>query len=149
MKVRVYRNLNKGGLSIQVKTEKGWRVRDYSLFVVLKNCTFKVLKSGRERVLREKCKNVHAWVEGELVSKEEKDYLKCGFPEPWYDPYKTDHFQVEGKALDFCDNLRAFSPPKTVTSAKGKKKTKRDVISKKINSNDSSVKRNLNQRSAA
>ena len=129
MRVRVYRNLNKGGLSIQVKTEKGWRARDYSLFVVLKNCSFRVSESGRQKVLRERQKNVHAWVEGDLISKDEKDFLQCGFSEPWYDPYKTDHFEVDGERVEFAENLRIFSPPKGALPPKGKKESRKVEVS--------------------
>jgi hypothetical protein len=64
---RVYRNLNKNTWSIQRKTKNGWRVFYWSDEIILKNSKFKVSKSGRARVLREKRKNVHAYVIGELI----------------------------------------------------------------------------------
>ena len=67
IKVRVYFNLHKKKLSIQEKTAKGWRVWLHASKVTLENVTFKVSEAGRQRVLRERKKNVHAFVEGDLV----------------------------------------------------------------------------------
>lgn len=41
--------------------------------VALTDCTFKVGRAGRQRVLREQCKNVHAGVVGQLCAFEPKD----------------------------------------------------------------------------
>ena len=66
-RVRVYRNLHTGTLSMQTKTEKGWRVTAHPHGVILDSCKFVVREGGRQRVLREKRKNVHAFIEGTLV----------------------------------------------------------------------------------
>ena len=66
-KVRVYFNLHRKQLSVQEKTPKGWRVWLHASKVTLENVTFKVSEAGRQRVLRERKKNVHAFVEGDLV----------------------------------------------------------------------------------
>jgi hypothetical protein len=121
MRVRVYRNLNKGGLSIQHKTEKGWRVRDYALYVVLENCTFKVQEKGRQRVIAQQCKNVHAWVEGDLCSTSMTDYLASSAPEPYYNPYTQDNFTIEGQPSSEASCLKIFSPPREKATPKGKK----------------------------
>jgi len=112
LRVRVYRNLNRGGLSIQHKTSKGWRVKDYSLYVVLTNCKFTVREGGRQRVLRECQKNVHAWVEGDLVSTEESDFLSSEFSEPFYCPYQTDHFSINEERVDSSDGVKIYSAPR-------------------------------------
>ncbi len=65
-RVQVYRNLGVHG-------EVAWSVRDAKTRLVLAvvpeatvtNATLRVNESGRKRVLREKQKNVHAYVEGE------------------------------------------------------------------------------------
>ena len=67
MRVRVYYNLHKHTFSIQHRTSKGWRVRDYADTVRLTDVTFKVSEAGRQRVLREGRKNVHAFVIGTLA----------------------------------------------------------------------------------
>ena len=67
MKVRVYFNLHRKQLSVQSKTDKGWRVWLHANKITLENVKFKVSEAGRQRVLREKKKNVHAFVEGDLI----------------------------------------------------------------------------------
>ena len=67
VRVRVYRNLHTGTLSMQTKTEKGWRVTAHPHGVILDSCKFVVREGGRQRVLREKRKNVHAFIEGTLI----------------------------------------------------------------------------------
>jgi predicted extracellular nuclease len=64
--VEVYRNLNKRGpqgepvYSVRVKG----KVREHLSEVTLSQVTFKVSEAGRQRVLREKRKNVHATAQG-------------------------------------------------------------------------------------
>ena len=70
MIVRAYVNLHKSSknkvvYSIQAKTDKGWRVVGHTDKLVLRNVRFHVREGGRQRVLREGRKNVHAFVEGE------------------------------------------------------------------------------------
>lgn len=67
MKVRIYYNLHRKQLSVQSKTPKGWRVVNHVSKVMLENVRFKVSEAGRQRVLRERKKNVHAFIEGDLV----------------------------------------------------------------------------------
>ena len=69
LRVMVYYNLHKHTFSV---TYKG-KVVLYADYVKLKNVEFRVREGGRERVRREKKKNVHAFVIGDLV-----DY--CVFP---------------------------------------------------------------------
>ena len=67
MRVRVYKNLHTGTLSMQTYTKgKGWRVHSHPEEVMLMNVKFLVYEAGRKRVLKEKRKNVHAYVEGVL-----------------------------------------------------------------------------------
>ena len=85
--VQVYFNLHK----------KCWSVRDKKTRRVILHCDrihlhdirFKVSQKGRERVLREKRKNVHAFIEG---------YVGASMLDPErttqvvYNPYKYDSF---------------------------------------------------------
>lgn len=64
MKVDIYFNLHKKCLSIR---HKG-RVIDHARSVEMNSVSFVVSQKGRERVLREKRKNVHAFVRGEMNS---------------------------------------------------------------------------------
>jgi hypothetical protein len=111
-KVRIYRNLNTGTLSAQEKTSKGWRVTMHPSRIKLKNAKFKVNQTGRKKVLKDKQKNVHAVIEGELVdTKSTIDGQKI-----IYDPYKTSQFMLKsGKkvfeaelvSVDSKGNIRA------------------------------------------
>lgn len=98
MKYRLYRNLHKGCFSVQQYIpKKGYRVVDHiSDGYTLTNCTFKVYQSGREKVLREKQKNVHAYVQFESYR---KDVQPLSDEQPYYNPYKYDSF-VSSKTLE-------------------------------------------------
>ncbi len=91
----VYRNLHKGGYSV--------RRYGHVLYVAdslwLQGVDFKVSEAGRQRVLREKRKNVHAYCTttfcpGIHPSNELAPYM----PDPplrvYYDPYKCGEFRV-------------------------------------------------------
>ena len=65
MKVKVYFNLHRKVFSVvNIKTGK---VAGYSENLCLKNAQLRVQESGRQRVLREKRKNVHAFVRGDAA----------------------------------------------------------------------------------
>lgn len=87
MKTKVYFNLNKKCFSLQ---QKGLVV-GYRDTVCLKNCVFKVSEAGRQRVLRQKRKNVHAYVIGELV--EDSNFIG---EEVTYNPYLYKNFVLKG-----------------------------------------------------
>ena len=63
--VRVFKNLTRDTWSVQIKTVKGWRVVGYCEEMRLNNARPVVSEKGRERVLRERKKYVHAFIEGE------------------------------------------------------------------------------------
>lgn len=95
MKVFVYRNLHKNCWSVKaLEGDNKGRVVHYAQNVMLSDCTFKVSKAGRERVLRERSKNVHAGVVGELlhINMDSDDvYMPHSVPVT-YNPYKYDSF---------------------------------------------------------
>ena len=88
MKVAVYWNLHKNLWSI--KSLETGRVITHTGYVQLADCTFKVSQAGRQRVLREKRKNVHAMVVGELTNAGPK--LSEEFVSIYYNPYKVSTF---------------------------------------------------------
>lgn len=94
---RVYYNLHKRKLSVQQKrrNERGklvWKVIEYADYMSLHDPVFKVSDAGRQRVLKEKRKNVHAYVEGyPNVSQIWKD----SDTQVFYNPYKHETF-VDG-----------------------------------------------------
>lgn len=65
MRVRIYWNLRRGEWSIA--DAKSRRLIGHASQVALSHVTFKVYEAGRQRVLRERKKNVHAFVIGELL----------------------------------------------------------------------------------
>lgn len=92
-KVRVYYNLHKKCLSIQTKTIAGWRVTDYTDNICLKDVEFKVSESGRQRVLKQKKKNVHAFVIGTVCH--ESEFINLPQTRVVYDPYVGPNFCIK------------------------------------------------------
>jgi hypothetical protein len=87
MKVKVYWNLHRDCWSIQ---HKG-KVIGHASSLMLSDVTFKVYESGRQRVLREKKKNVHAFACGTLLEKnlEKPDSMNRAIS---YNPYRFSFF---------------------------------------------------------
>lgn len=106
LRVKVYWNLHKKCWSIQ---HKG-KVIKHVQTCLLNNAVFKVSEAGRQRVIKEKRKNVHAFVVGDIID------LNCDCPEELkrevsYNPYKHPWFyfkrtmnKVEDVSLVFCGN---------------------------------------------
>ena len=69
MKVKVYKNLHKNCYS--VKASEGQfknKVIFHASSLTLSDVSFKVYENGRKRTIKEKQKNVHAFIEGYLES---------------------------------------------------------------------------------
>lgn len=94
MRVKVYKNLNNGLWSI--KCSKAGVVLGYASSLILTHCDFVVYELGRQRVLREKQKNVHAFVIGTLSSVD-------GF-----NPFK-------GRTIETIENNKKVTNPEIVT----------------------------------
>ena len=90
MKVFVYRNLHKKCYS--VRCEKTKRVIAHVNKIQLMNCLFKVSVAGRERVRRERKKNVHAGVIGEWNGDAWGSYDTKTSVKVTYNPYQYDTF---------------------------------------------------------
>ena len=58
-KIRVYYNFRKKLFSVQEKINGSWKVVEHTKEIFLRNATFKVSEAGRQRVLKQKRKNVH------------------------------------------------------------------------------------------
>lgn len=86
-RVYVYWNLHKDLYSVR---KKG-RVHRHATHVQLRNVTFAVSESGRQRVLREGRKNVHAGIRGEDCTRE-GGWETRGWRRITYDPYRFDSF---------------------------------------------------------
>ena len=88
-KVMVYKNLHNGLFSIKQSGLVVAHVKN----LVLTNVSFSVSESGRQRVIKEKRKNVHSFVIGEIVDINRKfinvDDSSVAIS---YNPYKFNYF---------------------------------------------------------
>jgi hypothetical protein len=97
MRVFVYFNLHRKCLSVKaLEGERKGRVIAHADMVVLDNVTFKVSEAGRQRVIREQRKNVHAGVVGELqsmgINTTMLNIAEALYSPLKYNPYKFDSF---------------------------------------------------------
>ena len=107
MRVEVYFNLHKKTFS--VRNCKTGLVIAHTDNIWVEDPVFVVRKAGREKVLRERKKNVHAFVRGTwmqdlLVEDAQKIFDHWGASEEvTYNPYKYDSFVTkhDAKAIDF------------------------------------------------
>lgn len=101
-----YLNLHKiGFLSVRAAEgpDKG-RVVGHVSAIELEGCTFRVSEAGRQRVIRERAKNVHATVRGRIVqvcqdatpsrslTEKQSAILAAGGTDTTYNPYYTPTF---------------------------------------------------------
>jgi len=107
MRVEVYFNLHKKLFS--VRDCKTGRVVHHTHLIWIEDPVFVVRKAGREKVLREKKKNVHAFVRGTWFKVQSDldvsrliDHQACS-DEVTYNPYKYDSFVTKHDAepIDF------------------------------------------------
>lgn len=87
MKVRVYYNLHKHCLSVQHMIDGRWRVCSYTNEIHLRDVTFTVSQKSRQRVIKEKRKNVHAFIIGTVVDNSDETPIRVT-----YNPYLYDSF---------------------------------------------------------
>jgi hypothetical protein len=98
-RVQVYYNLHKKCLSVR---HKG-KVIEHAQEVTLTDARFHVQQAGRERVLKEKRKNVHAYISGKLKETfwftQAPKYIWTAKQRVTYNPYKYKNF-VNKKTLE-------------------------------------------------
>lgn len=105
-RIRLYRNLNNHKMSIQTKIPgKGWRVYGYSSNLALQTVEFVVSEKSRQRCLREKCRNVHAYATGTVVEINGNTPISLG-----YNPYFAGYFfdKERKTAIYECETLRVI-----------------------------------------
>lgn len=109
--IQVYYNVRKNLFSVQEQINGKWKVVEHTNEISIHNAKFKVSEAGRQRVLKEKRKNVHAKIIGERWPFIPKSFVYRD--EVSYDPYKGPSFMVlkEDKPIDWA---------KYVTIADGK-----------------------------
>lgn len=95
MKAAVYRNLHKSCWS--VRNRSTGRVEAHADSIMVHDCTFRVGKAGRERVIREGRKNVHAGVYGTVDGELEAAGFRktSGWARVTYNPYRNETFVDE------------------------------------------------------
>ena len=100
--IRVYYNFKKKTFSVQEKVNGSWKVVEHTNEIFIRNATFKVSEAGRQRVLKDKCKNVHAFILGERFPFIPKSFVYRD--EVSYNPYTGPNFMVksENKPLDYA-----------------------------------------------
>lgn len=93
-RVQVYWNSHRKLWSVR----KNRKVILHAPFLILSDCVFVVRERGRQRVLREKRKNVHAWVEGEarVLTAQGCDEAEAVM----YNPYVNTCFLAEGEPIE-------------------------------------------------
>jgi len=96
--IEFYWNLHKRTFS--VRDPKTRKVIGHQDEITMKSPSFRVSEAGRQRVLREKAKNVHAVVRGEEAwtdGRIGRDFLG----RLTYDPYKSGEFGLEFGGVNF------------------------------------------------
>jgi hypothetical protein len=95
LRVFVYYNLHKHMWSVKaLEGEHKGRVITHTRHLALMDCTFKVSEAGRQRVIRDRKKNVHAGIEGRMLQ-DSLDMVLYGNEQRTkvtYNPYKYDSF---------------------------------------------------------
>lgn len=88
-RVKVYRNLNRKCWSV---LGKGNKLLLHADALVLQDCTFVVQEGGRQRVVREGRKNVHAFAQGEIAPMASHQEFRPNLKRVIYNPYKSPTF---------------------------------------------------------
>jgi hypothetical protein len=90
--IRIYRNLNKKGIWYSVV--QGGKTVAHTSAICLKDCTFHVSETIRKRVVKNKKKEFHAYVEGHVTASVMGTTAKRNdLPvKVEYNPYKMKHF---------------------------------------------------------
>lgn len=112
MRVRVYYNLHKAVWSVQNYIPgRGWRVFMHMEALTLENVVWKVYEAGRQRVIQQKRKNVHAFGIGDVAGNwDDGDWQKVR-----YNPYAGPFFQVNNLPINkservrFCNDRQVFA----------------------------------------
>ena len=100
-KFYIYRNLRTKGFSIK----KRGRVIDHDNYFEAHDVTFKVNELGRQRVIKNKQKDVHAFVVTDKYYYTSMHQEVDKLPEITYNPYKCPYFLCNGKHITQADKV--------------------------------------------
>jgi len=111
-KVLIALHLHKQCFSIRHASTR--KVAGYTDRIVVSDVRFPVSPSGRLRVLKEKKKNVHAFVLGKYLQ-EMQNLSRLNFREAYYNPYQCSGFvdRETSRLIEFadyaiCENKRVY-----------------------------------------
>jgi hypothetical protein len=116
-RVHLYLNLHKsvgkaGAIEkpwYSLRCPKSGQILAHADHVTLRNARFVVSDAGREKVRLQRRKNVHAWIEGEVVldgaghADAPEDAVQL-----FYDPYKVERFVIAGTPCEVHTAQMAF-----------------------------------------
>jgi hypothetical protein len=91
LQTRIYRNLGNGLMSLTQQINKSWLLVGHTNNVAIEYPKFYVSEAGRQRVIREHQKNVHAWATGRLLTIAHRLDLP-DLKQIYYCPYTQSHF---------------------------------------------------------
>jgi hypothetical protein len=104
MQVRVYRNLHRGCYSVSQQGRVIFHIAEISLV----DCTMVVRQAGRNRCLRERRKNVHAFIAGHVATATRSNAPSTRLR---YDPYESDAWRTidkDGNEKKVCQAEAVF-----------------------------------------
>lgn len=120
MRSLVYKNLNRGDWSLATPAGKSGTLRGkvygHTDSVIITAPQFIVQESGRLRVIAKKCREVHAWIVGDIV---DASAIPCGMPgrEITFNPYRAAefHYRDNGEPVTAAQFIH-FASDGTVTA---------------------------------
>lgn len=102
---RIYFNLHKKTFSI--KSKKTGLVIGLEKELILHNVTPKVYEKGRQRVIKEKRKNVHAYLDCEsyTASRHHLEKVSHSSTLVYYNPYRQDRFTLVDAQINYIEDF--------------------------------------------
>lgn len=90
-KFHFYRNLRTGTFSLRVRG----KVIGHPVSILCSDCTLVVSENGRKKVIRDKRKNVHAYISAEHYIDITQPIDVSSYQEVYYNPYTTKTFVMK------------------------------------------------------
>jgi len=114
MKVFIYRNLNRKGCVYSIKALEGCHkdlVLGYASHIVVADGTFKVFEAGRQRVLTNRRKNVHAGIVGRILNIATYE-ARNGWCCEWFREFNVKHFLAKWQDHHLTGTAITYNPYK-------------------------------------
>jgi hypothetical protein len=90
LQTKIYRNLGNGLMSLTQQINKSWILVGHTDSVAIEYPKFYVSEAGRQRVLKDRRKNVHAWATGRLLPS--TGLVLPSLKQVYYCPYTQPNF---------------------------------------------------------